>query len=374
MTRLALRVIRAYSLLFLFHSVSSQAAEARWTMYGLRPLAMGNAFVAVADDFNALFYNPAGLARLKEWDGELLNPTLAVSKNTTSFVKDAQSLSSGGKDSTEQTLALFEEQTGKSQYFSVGLTPHLIFPHFGLAIGAEVVGSLVFHRYPSVDFEAGPRVILPIAYAHNFLENRLSIGVGVKYRLRGGVNHEFSIQDMEAFSNNKDEEGDSEGPQIDDYVEGGTGYGADVGMLFTPTDDMEPTLGVSITDIGGTPYKKFNVQGKALGVPEAVPPSLNIGMSIKPIKMERMYVLTSLDVHSVNLPYSFSKKFNLGTEIGLGSILKVQAGLHQGYLSGGLQLDVGLLNLRAVSYSEELGTVAGQVEDRRYAVQLKLLI
>jgi len=32
---------------------------------GARPLAMGGAFVGIADDGNALFYNPAGLARVK---------------------------------------------------------------------------------------------------------------------------------------------------------------------------------------------------------------------------------------------------------------------------------------------------------------------
>jgi hypothetical protein len=34
------------------------------TLQGIRPLGMGDAFVAVVDDRNALYYNPAGLARL----------------------------------------------------------------------------------------------------------------------------------------------------------------------------------------------------------------------------------------------------------------------------------------------------------------------
>ena len=32
---------------------------------GARPIAMGNAFSAVADDANTIYYNPAGLGRLK---------------------------------------------------------------------------------------------------------------------------------------------------------------------------------------------------------------------------------------------------------------------------------------------------------------------
>ncbi len=35
--------------------------------YGARPLAMGGAFVSVADDTNAVFINPAGLSGLKDW-------------------------------------------------------------------------------------------------------------------------------------------------------------------------------------------------------------------------------------------------------------------------------------------------------------------
>ena len=47
----------------LISTESSALQENKWTHFGTRPLAMGNA-VAVSDDF-ALFYNPAGLARLK---------------------------------------------------------------------------------------------------------------------------------------------------------------------------------------------------------------------------------------------------------------------------------------------------------------------
>ena len=62
--------------------VTEARADADWTHFGVRPLAMGNAYVAIADDYNALFYNPAGIARLKEWNGEFFNPAIAFSKNT----------------------------------------------------------------------------------------------------------------------------------------------------------------------------------------------------------------------------------------------------------------------------------------------------
>lgn len=347
--------------------ISVAQAEERWTQFGLRPLAMGNAYVAVADDFNALFYNPAGLARLKSWDGEFLNPSLTVSKGLSDLVQKVQDSSAG---STSETLDLIEENTGESFHLGLGLTPHLIFPGFGFAIGMEMGTNLLFHRDISVDVDIGGRFIVPFVYAKNFLDDRLSVGIGLKARARVGIDSEFSIQDIEA--NKKDSE-NPDGKKIDDYVMSGLGIGTDVGVLFTPTKIMEPTIGISVTDLGATPYKKLSGIDANITAPTQLA-SVNVGMSMKPIQMDRLYLLTSVDMHSINQPTSFSKKFNLGTEVGYGSIIKLQAGLYQGYFTAGTQLDVGLINLRLLTYAEELGSVAGFKEDRRYALQLKILI
>ena len=225
---------------------------------------------------------------------------------------------------------------------------------------------MLFHRYPSIALiRFGPKVIVPMAIALNFLEDRLSVGFGIKLRAQGGVDDEFSIDSIEAFS-------DSE--QLDDKIIGGSGVGGDFGILFTPIKTMAPTIGLSITDIGGTTYNKMDISGKPLGTPKITLPSVNLGFSMRPWEWQSMYLLTAVEMHSVNQPFSFSKKINYGMEWGLGSIFKVQTGLHQGYLSGGFELDVGILAIRAVSYAEELGHVSGTVMDRRYAMQLKLLI
>jgi hypothetical protein len=157
-------------------------------------------------------------------------------------------------------------------------------------------------------------------------------------------------------------------------VTGAPFAGADIGMLFTPIKYMEPTLGISVTDIGGTAYKEMQLGGKGVGAPNVQLMSVNVGLAAKPWSKERMHILTTFDMHSINQPESFSKKINIGTEFALGSIFKLQGGLHQGYATGGVQFDVGLLNLRLVSYAEENGSVAGTDATRRYAMQLKMLI
>lgn len=55
---------------------------------GTRPIAMGGAFVAVADDENALFYNPAGMTSLRELfvHGRFESRFAKVTAGTASFV------------------------------------------------------------------------------------------------------------------------------------------------------------------------------------------------------------------------------------------------------------------------------------------------
>jgi len=361
---------------------TAMAQSTTWTHEGLRPLGMGNAFVSVADDYNAIFYNPAGLARLKSWDGEFLNPHFKISANSVELGSEIYSLVSGAAGDNSEVLDLIESQIGKTQGLAIGWTPHFIVPGFGLAIGAELGASLAFYRDPSIYVDFGPTVIIPMAFAMNFLEDRLSIGLGIKGVARGGLQHEFSMSDLQSLgaSQNKEKDGSSteeteEGPTLDDFVVGGFGYGADFGLLFTPIKTMSPTLGLSIADVGGTKYEKFDISGSATAAPKSRLPAVNVGFSLKPYTSDMSYLLAAIDVHQTNQPIHFSKKLNMGLEYGLGKqLFKLQMGLHQGWLTGGFQFDVGLLNLKFISYSEELSAVAGGQQDRKYALQFKLII
>ncbi len=349
----------------------ASASELKWTHYGVRPLAMGNAYVAVADDYNALFYNPAGLARLKTWHLEIMNPRFGVSSSTINTFKDFSKLATSGSSTVDSTIRAFETLTGKPQWVHLGLTPHWVFQNFGLGIGLDAGGSMVIHRTIAAEVDAGLSAIVPIAFAMNFLEDRLSVGMSAKGVFRQGVEREFSLADITAFSKNSK---DAEGNELKDYVVGGNGFGVDMGLLFTPIPTGEPTLGISVTDLGGTPLKSSSSNGMKLGTPKPREPSLNAGISFKPIKTGNYYVLTSIDAHALNQPIHFSKKLNFGAEWGFGNLLKLQAGLHPGTLSGGVEIDVWILALRFATYTEQLGAVAGDYEDRRFIAQLKLLL
>ncbi|MBP9706129.1 MAG: hypothetical protein KBD78_00690 [Oligoflexales bacterium] len=355
----------------------ASAKELRWTHFGPRPLGMGNAFVAVADDYNALFYNPAGIARVKEWTGAFFDLGLEFSSGSLKMASELMDVMGGSGGNETEILDFVQSHFGESHHLSLQWTPHLIFPGIGFGIGFETAMSAVFHRQISAELDFGPRVIMPITYARNFFEERLSVGASIKYVARGGVNNEFSIDTLQALGSKSTEGEESDSPKIEDFIEGGQGVGFDFGVLLTPIKTMEPTVGISIMDIGGTKYKKMSVSGSALAAPEERLPAVNTGISIKPIQTDATYLMVALDSHAINQPEHYSKKFNLGLEWGYGKILKLQTGLHQGELTGGFQFDVRLLKVRFVAYTEQLGTTAGIDEtkrDPRFLLDIKLII
>lgn len=354
------------SLLYL--APSALAKENRWTHFGTRPLAMGNAYVSIADDFNALFYNPAGLARIKEWDFEVLNPTLSVGADTIDTISEIMDLGS----STADVLDFFEDKTGKNQHFSLSLTPHFIMQNFGFGIGINAGTDIAFHSDIDVEATVGANLIVPITYAMNFLGDRLSVGGSIKLRGFAGLDGNLNIETLSELGGSKQDTATEESDN--ENVRGGSGAGVDIGILFTPIQTMKPTLGLSITDLGGTTFKATSDE---VAAPEDVLPSVNAGFSLRPIDTKFSYLSLALETHSINQPIHYSHKLRFGAEWGISSILKLQAGLADGYLTGGLEFDVALLNLRFASYAVDHGPIVGLNEglvDRRYALQIKLII
>ena len=316
-----------------------------WTQFGVRPLGMGNAFVAVVDDFNALFYNPAGLTRLTGWTGELLNPGIDVSSNTVSLIKEMQTLQKQNQTNISGILGLFEDEAGKTNHAAFFMTPYFVTPHWGMGLGLTLGADLVAHSDVTADFRAGTDILLPVAVAGSFVDKKLSLGVSTKLVSFDGVDNTFSVETISAFTSK------------------------------IPT--MRPTIGMSILDVGGTVYHPLKIKTILPQVPKNRPPTVNFGVSLIPIQMHYGYLLLAADIDQVNQPIHYSQKLNMGMEIGIGTILKFQTGLMAGYATGGIQLDAGLLKVRFATYVIDHGPVVGlspNLVDRRYALQFKLLI
>ena len=144
----------------------------------------------------------------------------------------------------------------------------------------------------------------------------------------------------------------------------------DVGVLISqPEAKFKPTLGISVANIGGVKNLRSDSKKKVL-----LYPSVNTGISFK-LYQNRIITLTAAsDIHSMNQNIDFSKKFGAGIELDIYSLLKIQTGIYQGYYTAGINFDLFLLNIRAVTYAEDVGDFAGSMENRVYMLELKLII
>jgi hypothetical protein len=197
-------------------------------------------------------------------------------------------------------------------------------------------------------------------------EDRLVIGMNMRTEARASSKSQFSIQEFLSGTN------------VNQAVKGGSGFGFDfdLGATFRPhwkTGEFDYQLGFAINNLLGGQYKNL---GKAISTwtddPYATPTTLNLGISATRKGLwhfdHLILALESTDIGN-NKDGSFYRTLHMGAEA-KWKILKIRSGLNQGYLTGGLGIDLVVFSLNFATYGEELGLNPGVFQDRRYALDL----
>lgn len=381
-------------LLSLCFSLKARAADERinYTIHhqyeSVRALGMGDAFTAVANDYTAIFYNPAGLARRE--DGELnLSITAGTTTASIKFMKDIQEAQDTGTTDNEKNqnvIKVIDESYGKT--FSLRVTPFsaiLARPNWSVAIiPGDVSLEMTPHRQvgPAVNTTVYADTTLAYAYAKDvpWIEHsRLSLGFTGKFVNRGYGSKVISAIELAA---------DPEFLKKEDMREGYT-VDADIGALLTPAlpDEgiwsiirlVRPTFGVVVRNIGETGF------GQSLKL-------LNKEKTEAPEKLYRVMDLGTrweyptawifsgrgvMDVRDIGHPnFNWRKGFHAGFEFDwtLTSWWRGQyrVGVSQGYFTAGASALLGIFNLDAVTFAQDVGTFNTPKESRIYMVKLNM--
>jgi hypothetical protein len=322
---------------------------------------MGNAFTAVSDDENALFYNPAGLAEISALSVGLVNPTLEASKSSIDLANDSEDIDT---DDSSQVADLLRNYIGEHQHVRAGLFPHVGFnvARFGVMIGylgqATLDAEVRNPVWPEVDtsyiFDHGPigGFGVPIA------SSTIRIGASVKYIHRESLDEIYTATDI-ADDNFED--------QFEDDLENGSALALDLGVLYTIPFDWPVKTHVGLT-VQNLPEMDF-------GDARDQPTQTNIGLALEKsfFKCKLLGALDYRDLtHAIGEDDDFPKHLHMGLEFQLPKILSLRAGLNQGYATYGVTLDFWIVKLDFASYAEEVGAHAGQRDDRRYVGQLTI--
>ena len=356
----------------------SSAWAVRGPQYlGGRALGMGDAFVALSDDYSGIYYNPAGLARLNtpldaglslKFDvgdlfgvaGDALN---VAGAHTNSF----SSLDSMAGDNTlVDDIMLFDRRP-----IGLGTLPEMHFaarstdPDFPLGIGAAWFlgsqGRFMLDKgiyIPSAAAKVRTDFVAKIAGAIQPLPG-LCVGFSPTVATYSTFEQSLSIQEYATAGDTLEARLDQEQERI---YEPGFGFGLTGGVLY----DIVPTE----LRVGAVVYDMFlSIDG------DQVPVTYSFGLAYLPAVLRNQgllrYMNFALDVQDAFADKDFLGKVNFGAEMNL-SLAQLRGGFKGGYPCYGLVANLFIAQLEFTTWAEEAGLYVGQLEDRHYMFGMRM--
>lgn len=247
---------------------------------------------------------------------------------------------------------------------------------YSLFSGAVIDLSIHNPTVPYFDVRAYYQVGGVFGYAQSFFDRQLDLGFSGKLVQRKGLNQAIRISDeriTKAFSS----ENDSADSAVESLIEDADNvvrFTPDVGSTYhlEPWSNFHTKISVVAQNIGDL---SFQTGG-------SVPMTLNTGIATE---SEWGGWDVTLAGDFVDLTGNLYEKLSLlrhlrfGAEAGLNKLFNghhlfsARVGINSGYPSFGMTLNCFGFKVDVAQWSEEIGEVAGDHEDKRYAIQGSLI-
>lgn len=350
---------------------------------------MGEAFIAVSNDYSSILYNPAGLARLQE--GQInLSLDFAASSSFSDFMKEAKDV--GDTQGTDQdkfnaAANFLQSKYGKQYSLRTGLLEGFYArPHWGIAvIPLDFTLDMTIHNQvaPAIDVRSYIDTTVAYGFGQDIkgIPGRLSWGATGKFINRGFVAKQFNALDFV-----------KDGDKVLRKEDARDGYTMDfdLGVLYTPYIPSEgfgaglryakPTFGMvvrNVLDYGfGNSFKLIN-KDAPVQAPERLYRVFDFGSKFELPTMWIFSGRAAVDVRDVGHPsFNIRKGFHAGLELDwtMTSWWKGQYrfGINQGYPTFGLSALFTVFRLDFATYGEDVGTYDNPRENRMYMVKLNI--
>ncbi|HCM38778.1 MAG: hypothetical protein A2070_08740 [Bdellovibrionales bacterium GWC1_52_8] len=333
------------------------AKELKELYRGARAQALGNAYVAVSDDDEAIFYNPAGLAGQKKYSINYMALNLEGSTDIMSMFSEGSALRNMSGDSLNIMM-------GKNIFGHAQFAPSLTMSNFGAAILVDEQLSV------RAENKAMPQVVLGYQQTNGFQvgwgtalgggrrasNGEFRVGLGAKLMWRRGGYRLLDLAQLISVSRNTLHE------IAGNYKQG---YGFDMGLQYVRkvNSRLELRWGGAWTDIGSTDFGDG---------PDPQPSTMTTGVAAV-YRFANFSGTFSYDLRHLNEPVDWKMKNHVGVELGM-PMIRVYAGYNQAFLTYGLGFDAWLMKVMAVHYTEEQGSYATMDPERRYLLQIALKV
>jgi hypothetical protein len=393
-------------------SQEDDVQEPLFLFRGARPMGIGNAFEAIADDINALHYNPAGIAQIDEnlFEFLVIRPRATIdlveelstiddliNDTINPLTKSDEPLTDPSlQQEREDLVALFDEIRQKRLGLmmdlpSIGLTVPFNEGDYKVAVGGmfytqnfnsvrilrrglpwedavkELLDDEVIYRISfQWAFTFAGAVEIPMNYAP--VLNKAYFGASFRYLNRQiftDVDDPFNVEDILDSDRFKEKYFDLE---EDDFVqfaidnfESQSGYAIDLGTILSPIEGLN--VGLSLRNlINSLDLEEVDENRK-------FPRNVTFAVAAKPFKLmgQENSALDLTLAAAWNDPNgddqlgefkndSFTNSIHLGAEVVLMPkewfALALRVGNNQGYSTFGLSLKLKVLNLDLLRYGD----------------------
>lgn len=345
----------SFALLLLMSSTEVEATGLSTINSTVRALGMGDAYTALSDDSSALFYNPAGIVKVRGINIKFFSVRVGAS-GLEAYNKISGLNNSGNFSSTMQQLY------GEQVWTGAGGDVAIFAPMFGFVVydHADALIRIDNPVYPQINTD----VINDYGYVAGMgfpLSPFMHVGANLRYVKRSGARLPYGASFIADLDPNA---------IVSQLTGWGRGYGLDLGVNFNlPTPILSATVSAVWKNVG---EMKFKSDDPNTNVPSEKN-NMTLGAAVR-FDTPVLSVTPSLDIHDLNrTDLQLTRKINLGLEVGL-PLVDIRGGFHDGYYTYGLGINMGPFKLDAASYGVELGDYPGQIEDRRYVVELTMEI
>lgn len=355
---------------------------------GARPLGMGNAFVSVADDENALFENPAGIGyhdprnRSKSIlkSTSFPNITFATNSFTSNLINDYFNSYQYPSNIVGQAIA----NSGKNDtvFIRASLFPNIVIGGFQLGFLADSHLSGYTTILNSPKTSAYSTDTAPLTYDRTFsIFNRTQYGpvAGLSIPISKNIILGFGTRFMERKTIISAIEANQNGPipastqNVENNVNHTYGAAFDTGILIPIQNKLNPKIGFSFLDVGDTTYKASN----SSSFNEVEKMNTKAGLSISPTLSKNIGSIFSIEEERINdSRVNDRDKIRAGCEFSFGSYtgenapFSARIGYGMQTFSAGISLYILFANLDLATYGESAPTSNGNTIDRRYVARL----
>lgn len=331
----------------------------------IRSLGMGNTSVAVANDETSLLLNPAGLGKLRDFYGTIIDPEIEMGTKAINMY-NAHSFTQPWSPS--DAIPASVASPGDYFHFRGQVFPSFVARNFGIGIlqkydmntkyDSATAKSNVFYRN-----DLG----VVLGYNLRLFDGRVKIGVNGRLVNRIEIN-DSSFDPTQAL--------DLSSLGAAGIAKEGTGFGMDAGILLAAPWTAIPTLGATLHDIGGTSFSASSGQrlNSATTRPSTVSQDLDVGMALFPIHSNHIRSVWTIEYKGLLTAQNEADKTKLihtGIELNINDLLFIRAGYNQRYWTAGLELSSESFQFQLASYGEEIGSSSTSTEeDRRYLMKV----